>query len=55
MLFINGGFQIGTDLPCTRTVALSRFHEKSVLFQLQFFPRPKRRWYSGEHSCLPSS
>ena len=37
-----------------RTFALSRFHEKLVLF-FTFSPTSKRRWYSGEHSCLPSS
>ena len=37
-----------------RTFALSRFHEKLVLF-FTSSPTSKRRWYSGEHSCLPSS
>ena len=34
--------------------ALSRFQKKSIFF-FRLFLTSKCRWYSGEHSCLPSS
>ena len=44
---------VTADLPCQHLL-FPDFTKKTILFFNVTFTS-RRRWYSGEHSCLPSS